>query len=579
MRRLIPCVVILGLLTGCETLPGLMTMFRHDAELHISVEIYDDVLASRDVSALFHARLQRQVLAASELHDRAVRLRNYALEAGNAIEAYDVYIDRQFTPDGLKRHAFAAALENDLRTLDLQHLEPTSAESLVMGLSSRVASGISFVGDFPDTAALRLASGAVDEWRLPTDSVSEVKGVVMQVGAEWQPDQWLPRAEAAVSERKDRYQEDHGIATARRIVFAEGRFGQRSDNVLANAIGRTVTRLESLQIALSLEAERVAAKAMRDPLPQASARQRGLAATAPQLLLLFTSQLASWVRDLERVRVSVNGALEASTAEGSGLTQREGLSNFEDTVANLTGTKARDALVGAVFITSQIFDTAFGRTIVQPIDPADPRLRGATEEERGVLEDASWRTIFDDTRARADGKSEFIVVQESPIHYRLKSLESDPTGVVSQQIAFAQKATKLIARVAGAAAAAYGIPAADLLEGALDIPPTAGADGNGSADASAITRARVEAQAAERVLALRQEEARRHTGATSRDLAAVAERMRELAKRMRAAEGSGTDLTAMRNELEELRVRAQTILAVAKSVAEQVGKAEAADHE
>ncbi len=70
--------------------------------------------------------------------------------------------------------------------------------------------------------------------------------------------------------------------------------------------------------------------------------------------------------------------------------------------------------------------------------------------------DSKWQPLpLDELRAQGDGHAQYIIVQESPKHFRLKKLRVDPAGVVDLQVSFADAAVDLMSKIALNAA---GVP-------------------------------------------------------------------------------------------------------------------------
>ncbi|MCZ6572822.1 MAG: hypothetical protein O7C98_06595, partial [Planctomycetota bacterium] len=133
----------------------------------------------------------------------------------------------------------------------------------------------------------------------------------------------------------------------------------------------------------------------------------------------------------------------------------------------------------------------------------DPRLRTGGAEGKTFLpsgtNDKDWEVVFDHTFAEGDGKNEFVVVQESPIHYRMKKFETNPSAVASLQVSFAENAMNIVGEVLGAAAAVYGVPAVGILKDKLG---TGGFEGEED-KAAALTIAQAQIAASKEIVAQR----------------------------------------------------------------------------
>ena len=170
----------------------------------------------------------------------------------------------------------------------------------------------------------------------------------------------------------------------------------------------------------------------------------------------------------------------------------DSIRRLEELKLELASPETAREIASFVFFSNTVLLTSFGRTRVEILDPADPRIRassGDAELREGVLGDEeAWQTVYGRTFAEGDGTNEFIIVQESPLHYRMKDFQTDPSDVVGLQVSFAESALSILSQVLGAGGAPYGLSALTLLEidgdggstGVIDYAETLGStDANG----------------------------------------------------------------------------------------------------
>lgn len=245
-----------------------------------------------------------------------------------------------------------------------------------------------------------------------------------------------------------------------------------------------------------------------------------------------------------------------------------------------------------VFFASAVVNTIFGETIVETIDPADPRIRkhravdpgqsspaggeetarkrrrGIIEVEGSVFADERWRTVYDQAHSVADGKSEWVIVQESPLLYRVKSVDSDPSDVVGLQVAYAEQALQVITDIVGKAAAAYGFQAQGLLSNQLGTPGPDKESEDHKQAAASLARAQIDAA---KEITRKRLDARRVSDAPRRArLAALVAELKELGQSLESnrvtLREKATDATALAElnrsskRADELRKEAAALL-------------------
>jgi hypothetical protein len=91
----------------------------------------------------------------------------------------------------------------------------------------------------------------------------------------------------------------------------------------------------------------------------------------------------------------------------------------------------------------------------QPFRAADKNIKKITKESNEVYWNTQPVTGLD---ISGDGNAQYVIIQESPTHYRVKELSVDPSAVVQLNLDIGDMAVDLLKTAASAAASAYGIP-------------------------------------------------------------------------------------------------------------------------
>lgn len=221
----------------------------------------------------------------------------------------------------------------------------------------------------------------------------------------------------------------------------------------------------------------------------------------------------------------------------------DSIRRLEELKLELASPETAREIASFVFFSNTVLLTSFGRTRVEILDPADPRIRassGDAELREGVLGDEeAWQTVYGRTFAEGDGTNEFIIVQESPLHYRMKDFQTDPSDVVGLQVSFAESALSILSQVLGAGGAPYGLSALTLLEEDLDLVDTSAVE-----EASAVAKARASIDAARAIAEQRAKDGREQ-------LQPLRSALLDLAIRAREAQRGLDDYAAELDSLED----------------------------
>jgi hypothetical protein len=221
----------------------------------------------------------------------------------------------------------------------------------------------------------------------------------------------------------------------------------------------------------------------------------------------YRIQVHAAVDELLRVRVGVIAGADALAGR------------IDAGLAVLRGDALRDATAGLA-LDLKALARAADESLQFKADPTDGNLAIITAREN---EDRWNRVDVDALSVHASGRSRHIVVQDSPINFRLKELNSDPTAVVKFGLTAADVGLEVLNAV--------------VLKGAL------GEDGEEEAPADDGDAQEAEAQALQAAV-----------DAASVDL------QRELAALSRAASDAKADPAALRARLDGLLQKYQTAL-------------------
>lgn len=334
-----------------------------------------------------------------------------------------------------------------------------------------------------------------------------------------------------------------------------------------------LAEITSLSLGLSGLIETIANEgtAMAATSSSHAASEGVLLKSADLRIMALTNRMQSRAHELIEVVVTLREVdVEVYFARRMAETRRGVLGTVRDVAMGVDAESGREPLAGRIrelasrvrrlsepsrqtsrtfqdlaLLGSRVLDTAFGKTRIELLDPADTRLTSlgnengavATPQSMSVLgrENArNWHAVespFDTFDAEVDGKCEFVAVQETPLNYRIKSLDADPRDAIALEVNFAAQATKLVVDVLGKAAAAYGIPAAGVLAG---IMPKGGG-GTSTDPSSAIATARAQIEAGQQILRRRLEAERGANQAVSARLNETAKALRTTAKQLDSA--------------------------------------------
>lgn len=193
---------------------------------------------------------------------------------------------------------------------------------------------------------------------------------------------------------------------------------------------------------------------------------------APQSLAAIQAELDADTARLEHSVLTVS----LIRHQLKGHTVQSQLGPAAPTAAKLKSVKVSEGLREMVFFGSRTLTTAHGITQTHVLDPADPRLRASTGTDQNAVKlefdkDENWK-VYDSAHAIGDGRSGYVVVQESPLHYRTKEFRNDPSKVVALNLRVLESGINILGSVLGAAGAAYGGAALDK----LGLPSTDGAE-------------------------------------------------------------------------------------------------------
>lgn len=104
-----------------------------------------------------------------------------------------------------------------------------------------------------------------------------------------------------------------------------------------------------------------------------------------------------------------------------------------------------------------------------------------------VAHPEQWRLLVENTKVGGEGDVEYVLVFESPLDARLKTVTVDPSKVIQARLSIARKIAQTAVAAAGMATASFGVPLPTGMGGAGDDAGGAAAAGAGTIDYSRMT--------------------------------------------------------------------------------------------